>query len=309
MKVGPWLQSEFGLYAREELHSGRVFVLFVGQLKTGDRLAKARVEDYQEAGVGANNFPITNTLSKRMSHCSYPTIFHAILPIIEEVEHTVQAQRWRLEYRFEGIKQKDHGSKICRDGSDNMLLHASARDKDWRVMVLQPRTLLWATEQYMQHIQFLLEQLERYQRLPMRVRKMSYIEHEALQDSYLRHLSLFKGYVSTFSRLMNRYQFDFDVNRGVVAERDSDIMRKITVVTIFFLPATFFATFFSMVFFHVGDEDTVELTVIKNVWLYFRCCRTNHYSIGVVVRDELLRFSPVDPIYSEGGCPAKQCTH
>jgi hypothetical protein len=45
-------------------------------------------------------------------------------------------------------------------------------------------------------------------------------------------------------------------------------MQSIAVVTMIFLPGTFVATFFSMVFFHVGNETSVHFTVDGRIWYY-----------------------------------------
>ncbi|KAK3074887.1 hypothetical protein LTR53_002277 [Teratosphaeriaceae sp. CCFEE 6253] len=65
-------------------------------------------------------------------------------------------------------------------------------------------------------------------------------------------------------------QRDTQIQLGIAgsARRDSELMRGITVVTMVFLPATFVATFFSMVFFHVGDERAIQFQVDRRVWLY-----------------------------------------
>ncbi|KAF1965227.1 hypothetical protein BU23DRAFT_440687, partial [Bimuria novae-zelandiae CBS 107.79] len=51
-------------------------------------------------------------------------------------------------------------------------------------------------------------------------------------------------------------------------QQDSEIMRGIAAITMIFLLAIFVATFFSMVFFHVGDEVSVHLLVDSWVWLF-----------------------------------------
>lgn len=46
--------------------------------------------------------------------------------------------------------------------------------------------------------------------------------------------------------------------------RDAVAMRTIAIVTLFFLPATFVSTFFSMSFFQVGGPLSLHY-----IWLYF----------------------------------------
>ena len=46
-------------------------------------------------------------------------------------------------------------------------------------------------------------------------------------------------------------------------------MRRIAAVTTIFLPATFLATFFSMMFFHT--DEGIVLKVSSTIWVYFVC--------------------------------------
>jgi hypothetical protein len=55
---------------------------------------------------------------------------------------------------------------------------------------------------------------------------------------------------------------------SVIMKRDSLLMRRIAAVSIIFLPATFMATFFSMMFFH---NDQGELKLNGTIWVYIVC--------------------------------------
>ncbi|KAI9880078.1 MAG: hypothetical protein M1830_005610 [Pleopsidium flavum] len=52
------------------------------------------------------------------------------------------------------------------------------------------------------------------------------------------------------------------------AKKDSVAMKTIAGLTMVFLPGTFTATLFSMVFFHVGEEPSPQLSVNSHWWLY-----------------------------------------
>lgn len=62
-------------------------------------------------------------------------------------------------------------------------------------------------------------------------------------------------------------QGDTNVDIATAAGRDSSQMRSISLVTMIFLPGTFFATVFSMTFFNWNSENGV--VVSGYVWIYF----------------------------------------
>lgn len=55
---------------------------------------------------------------------------------------------------------------------------------------------------------------------------------------------------------------------AVETKRDSDSMKTIAALTMVFLPGTFVAPLFSMVFFHVGSDVGSSLSVDRHWWLY-----------------------------------------
>lgn len=65
-----------------------------------------------------------------------------------------------------------------------------------------------------------------------------------------------------------RHDSELNVEIAKAAKTDSELMRGIAVVTMIFLPATFVATFFSMVFFHVGEENELRFMVDRRIWFY-----------------------------------------
>ncbi|KAI0099094.1 hypothetical protein GGR51DRAFT_536693 [Nemania sp. FL0031] len=63
------------------------------------------------------------------------------------------------------------------------------------------------------------------------------------------------------------FQGETDVLLALTANKESRHMRIIALVTMVFLPGTFFATIFSMTFFNLQAED-VESTVPSSLWVY-----------------------------------------
>jgi len=77
---------------------------------------------------------------------------------------------------------------------------------------------------------------------------------------------------------------DSDVNIAIAqdARTDSLLMRKMAGVSIVFLPATFLATFFSMMFFRVDDAG--GLNISQNIWVYFAFTSALSLLIGIYFR-------------------------
>ncbi|KAH4354395.1 hypothetical protein HBH97_248810 [Parastagonospora nodorum] len=63
------------------------------------------------------------------------------------------------------------------------------------------------------------------------------------------------------------FQGETAVEIAFTTSQDSRIMRSISLVTMVFLPGTFFATVFSMSFFDWNDEDG-KASVSKHLWIY-----------------------------------------
>jgi hypothetical protein len=110
--------------------------------------------------------------------------------------------------------------------------------------------------------------------------KMSLAETQLLQIDELR------GRVGTQLKLVNiliaqrdsrinldiasaaRRDNQINIEIAAAMKMDSKMMRGIAAVTMVFLPATFMATFFSMVFFNVDPDTTRQLRVSPWIWLY-----------------------------------------
>ncbi|KAK1471150.1 hypothetical protein CTAM01_16648 [Colletotrichum tamarilloi] len=64
-------------------------------------------------------------------------------------------------------------------------------------------------------------------------------------------------------------QGDTNVDIATATGRDSRQMRSIALVTMIFLPGTFFATLFSMTFFDWSTNDDKKSVVSGYIWIYF----------------------------------------
>lgn len=191
------------------------------------------------------------------------SLFHVLLIFFECVARNFDFFRWEAEYRIQDLQKQTSPRNI---GLGGPLLTSLAASNEWQTAALRPRSLLWAMTQFCELAQFVIEQLEKYKDATNR---LSAVEYEQLRDALMLQKSLINGHKETIERLLYRIETSMDVARTLLVERDNEIMKAISVITMIFLPATFAATFFSMVFFHVGDEQNVKLIVDKNIWLYF----------------------------------------
>lgn len=88
---------------------------------------------------------------------------------------------------------------------------------------------------------------------------------------------------SVLVALMAKHDSDVTISMAADAKTENMLMRRMAVVSIIFLPATFLATFFSMIFFHV-NEQTGALSVSRNIWVYFVSTTTISLSIVLYFR-------------------------
>lgn len=103
-----------------------------------------------------------------------------------------------------------------------------------------------------------------------------------LRDSFLQHEIRQRHLKGQAQNLIARIDAQWNVVNALIALHndslnfqiatdsrvDTIVMRRISYVTIAFLPATFLATFFSMSFFQVASG---HMTVIPTIWIYVVC--------------------------------------
>ena len=268
LKVGAWVGCEFALYVREEVDTGRVFALCAGR----------------------STIDMRKTLSNRLTGAGRMTAFHVMLIFMEIWAQTFTTQRWQLERKMIELEAATDPAKLLENPNP---LTAQVSSRVWRTVALRPGVLIWASSCLCDIGHFLIRQLEDYRKLTDR---LSEPEYQQIRDALSFQLALIEGNRAVFKRLEHRTDTHMNITRTVATEkdtqvsialsraakmdnevmveisrltkRDSEIMKAIALVTMIFLPATFTATFFSMVFFHVGDEAKPRLSVDRNIWLY-----------------------------------------
>ena len=264
LKVGRSHQSEFALYARQELKTGRVFLLF--------------------AGTQSQYF--ADALPRRTKGCKNLDIFSAILMILELSYANLESRRWALDHTTRELESQagmtGYGGLRQKIGWKGELDHVTFTKNLHRAMHLT-RTLAWASARFADMATFLLDQLDLYRNLleAQDRQDLSETDASALKSAFKQRHALSNGQSLSCDRLHQRQMAQMDITRALIAARDmrvtidtaaatardSEVMRSIATVTMIFLPATFVATFFSMVFFQgagAGNGFAVE----KQIWLY-----------------------------------------
>jgi hypothetical protein len=87
---------------------------------------------------------------------------------------------------------------------------------------------------------------------------------------------------SVLVALLAKHDSDVNIAMAQDARTDSLLMRKMASVSILFLPATFLATFFSMIFFHVDDAGVLSMS--QNIWVYLASTSAMSILIGIFFR-------------------------
>ncbi|KAK5050088.1 hypothetical protein LTR84_004208 [Exophiala bonariae] len=87
---------------------------------------------------------------------------------------------------------------------------------------------------------------------------------------------------SVLVALLAKHDSDVNISMAQDARTDSLLMRKMAGVSVVFLPATFLATFFSMMFFHVDDVGGVSIS--HNIWMYFASTSAMSLLLGLYFR-------------------------
>lgn len=89
-------------------------------------------------------------------------------------------------------------------------------------------------------------------------------QHDQIKELQTR----LRSQIDVTRTLMAQRDTQIQLDIAYSAKRDSELMRGIATITMIFLPATFVATFFSMVFFDLGENQSVHFVVHRRIWLY-----------------------------------------
>ena len=262
IKIGDWGNSEHAVYARHDFHTGHEIVLVVG------------------TKLGA--YP--RHLVPRINAGSRFDFMHVLLDLTSSWLHEVEAARWGLDYRTQDIEARTGFSSFHIYDVAPLPPERLTFTQDVHVAADSLRNVAWGSARVEDAFSFLQDQLGKFDELGKEApeHRLPLPARSHLQNALMQQRSLARHQLLQLRELQGRVDSQLSVTKTLIAQRDtqinieiaratkrdSELMKGIAAVTMVFLPATFAATFFSMVFFHVGDERTVQLVVERHIWMY-----------------------------------------
>lgn len=260
-KIGGWGDHEVAMYARHHLKNGSNFVLVMG-LVTGciDKM-KSLFERAPDA-----------------------TVFHAVFELLSAEQYVIERMRWSWDFDTQELEAKTGFSTFQIPGVEPLEANQLGFNKDGYVTLDGLRDVGWGSAIFGATCRSMMPHLQRYAEVcnAHHTTQMPTQTFDDLRDALAQKIEIASSQYAQIQQLRLRVSVQLDVTRTLVtqrdmqlnieiataAKRDSELMRRIAWVTMIFLPATFVATFFSMVFFHVGDESTVHMVIDPKIWLY-----------------------------------------
>ena len=250
------------IYARFDFKTSQSFVLVLGQrpwcnLDRVEQLLKAKPE---------------------------ATIFHVVHALQSMVLDSAEKRRWELDYDIQaleartGLTHRKH-SEIGAEELERLTFSKDLNEAAHRLATFGRESAVARD-----NLKSFFSHLEQYSDACSNVD--GNVDATAVRD--LRSIAEFKlslaqNQYDQIQVLRGRANMQLDITKTLIAgrdtqlsyriareaKRDSELMRRIALVTMIFLPATFAATFFSMVFFRItAAEEHASLEVDRHIWLY-----------------------------------------
>ncbi len=261
--------SQFELaYARHDFHSKRNLILVMG-----DRL----------------DLEIQRLTSQFKGLCPVH-LFHVLLAIVGTWLQKLEQSRWSLDFDVLRLEQHTGFGQSFQNlqrGQLPELRKSTAEAQIWMKSVVRHSKCVG------KHFKVLAEALPRFQVLQEAQDKTL---KDQILDAIAQYQSQQESQAGQAQDLSWRIDTQWNVLVALLAKNDSDVtiamaqdaradsllMRKLAVVSIVFLPATFLATFFSMMFFQVDVSGS--LSINQNIWVYFVATSAMSLLIGLYFR-------------------------
>lgn len=277
LKLGDWGNDEYFVYLRHDFHTGNNLVLLAG---TQCQQHVAELRDRLDGVTGKLD------------------LFAIVLAILSFWHEELERYRWIQDFNAQGIEmQTGHSSRIY--SSVKPLAPEQLKLTSEVAMTADNvQGGMTAATNLETLLQFAASQCGTYHELlqscsasPSSTEPGDDLKEDLSQLSPTQLASALEEVRSRviaqtvqMRGLQFRVRAQFDIINSLIAQTDSkanidmastslthsSIMRDVTLVTYLFLPGTFLATFFSMIFFHL-NENGDEVVVSKWIWVYFVC--------------------------------------
>ncbi|KIX94292.1 uncharacterized protein Z520_10002 [Fonsecaea multimorphosa CBS 102226] len=256
MKPRPWWNEEHFVYARHDFHSRRKLLVVVGTSL-----------DAQRQRVLSQFRPATQ-----------PHLFSALLALATTWTKDLEEFVWEQDFSTQRLESDTGWSTVG---------HTQLKPLPREKLALRKDMIL--TKDALSHVVRASESLdELYSFLSREVRAIPSdgynvnLRPDQLKDAFVQQACKQWHQKSQAQGLIDRLDTQWKIVSALMAQHnnslnyqiatdsrvDTIVMRRISFVTIAFLPATFLATFFSMSFFHVTSDDLVASPAI---WIYVVC--------------------------------------
>ena len=276
-KMGNCAIHESAIYARHDFGTDRVLVVLFGK---GDFM---RIKGVKHLLQGRLN----------------PDPFHVVFSLLSRTLEAVEETRWSLDYQTQALESQTGISTFYNARGLEPLDPARLKfDKQLQVTAGWSTVIALASTWVRSNFEALIDHVALYKEVCKALPTCT-VNSKGLgsvQNACRMKISLAEHQGAQTQQLQARLQAQLDITKTLIAQRDtqlnielaeaakaagevnlkiaeatmrdSQLMRGIAAVTMIFLPATFVATFFSMVFFHVGNESSVRLSIDRRIWLY-----------------------------------------
>ena len=263
IKLCEWGNYEHFVYARHDIHNNANFVLVIGTSAKmeSDRLV-SRFEDVSSVGL-------------------FPVLLTPLTAWAQQIEKV----RWALDFDVQEFESKTGHASLTFHGIHPLPPEKLSLEKDMAVTLDMLKGLSRAAthmEDIFRHLSSSLETLASlghdqtaaadFFRL-VRQTQSAIRQRGSQQSAQVAQISGLIGRVDAqwniVASLVSQHNNGLNLAMAKDTRNDSILMRRIASVTTIFLPATFMATFFSMMFFHI--ESNGQLRVNSNIWVYFLC--------------------------------------
>ncbi|ERF69441.1 hypothetical protein EPUS_07845 [Endocarpon pusillum Z07020] len=264
-KLGTWSNAEHFIYARYDFHTGSSIILDAGT--DGELHAEKLIERLQ----GVPNIHI----------------FNVILALLALWFYQTDDYRWQLDYATQAIESKTGYNGLASPTIKPLAPQELTLTKDIAQAADRIQGTITTATNLANLFQFAQDQWKQFintlETSPAPPIPIPSRDIAALSNALLQLLSQVTAQLHQTRGLRIRVEAQFHIINSLIAQRDNqanidlasaalmdtEIMRDISLVTYLFLPGTFLAAFFSMVFFE--RDSNSHLVVSKWIWIYFAC--------------------------------------
>lgn len=269
--MGNSVDEDMALYARYDFKTENSFLLIMGT----------------DASVSQDR-------AIRLLHAKpQPSSFHVIFTLQSTTLAVLEFKRWDWTTQLKSVEVETGFTRLKRPGvlSPRKL---NEWNQDSVITELESGFMAWAAARMISNFEAFLRHLNVYQEACEHSPQsgLGEVQLRNLQTACQTNLDLVQSQHDQTQKLRRRLNTHLDVIKTLKAQRndevnieiaqatkhdseiniqiadavrrDSERMRQITFITMLFLPATFVATFFSIVFFHVENEQCVPS--MQQIW-------------------------------------------